>query len=282
MVREAGPSIQELRFAVGLPGFACPAPEPRAALLIVHGLAEHSERYHPHALQLAARGISCVGYDQRGHGATSGPRTHITRFQDYLDDVQGIARELRAREPRLPLYVWGHSMGAMVGAAAAASDLPIDGLIVSSNSLAIFSGWRNPLHPAWRSLARLLPRLRMPLGLDVTKISSDPAVQKAYGGDERIPGTASLQLLVEFASLCEHVRAQAQRIRVPCLVLHGELDEVAPPAAAPELFGALGASDKQLLVFPGQRHEVHNEAAPMRERFLTTVADWLLQRLALP
>lgn len=261
----------------GLPGFEVSAAAPRAVLLIVHGLAEHADRYRSHALELAARGISTHAFDQRGHGAMPGPRTHVESFQHFVDDLQRLAIELQARSAPLPFYVWGHSMGSMVLAAAAGS-LPIDGAIFSSCSLEVFRNGPNPLHPVFRFLARTVPRLRVPLFLDATKISSDVSVQRAYASDPRIPGTASLRLIVEFAAACEQVRAAAPRLQVPCLILHGEQDAIAPAAGGQQLFAALASSDKRLEIFPGQRHEVHNEASPARERFIDTLARWIQQR----
>ena len=262
----------------GLPGFEVRAPRAHAALLIVHGLAEYADRYRSHALHLAARGISTYAFDQRGHGAVPGPRTHVERFQHFIDDLQRLVAELHARTAPLPLYIWGHSMGSMV-LAAAAHTLPIHGAIFSSCSLEVFRDGPNPLHPVFRFLARTVPRLRVPLFLDATKISSDPAVQRAYGNDPRIPGTASLRLIVEFAGACEQVRAVAPHLQLPCLVLHGEQDAIAPAAGGQQFFDALGSSDKQLEIFAGQRHEVHNEAPPARERFLATLASWIEQRV---
>jgi acylglycerol lipase len=269
-----------IEFGAGLPGFEVRAAKPRAALLIVHGLAEHGERYRSHALALAARGISCVAYDQRGHGAAPGPRTHIGRFKHFSDDLHHVATELHARAPTLPLYVWGHSMGAMVLAAGIAT-LPIHGAIFASNSLEVFRSGLNPLHPIFQFLARRVPRMRVPMLLGASKISSDPAMQRAYADDPRIVGTASLRLIVEFAAACEQVRATAAQIQLPSLVLHGELDGVAPVAGAHQLFAALGSTDKQLQIFAGQRHEVHNEIAPERARFLDTLANWVLHRAAM-
>jgi alpha-beta hydrolase superfamily lysophospholipase len=270
-------SATTTKFA-GLPGFEMRAAAARAALLIVHGLAEHSERYRPHALELASRGISTFAFDQRGHGATPGPRTHIQRFLHFTDDLQHIVAELQSRQPALPLYVWGHSMGSMI-LAAVAHTLPIRGAVFSSCSLEVFRDGPDPLHPVFRLLSRVIPRVRVPLFLDVSKISSDPAVQRAYADDPRIPRTASLRLVVEFAKTCELVRAIAPGLQLPCLVLHGELDPIAPVGGSEQFFAALGSKDKQLEIFAGQRHEVHNEAPPMREQFLETLATWLLKRV---
>jgi alpha-beta hydrolase superfamily lysophospholipase len=262
----------------GLPGFEVRAVAPHTALLIVHGLAEYADRYRSHALDLAERGISTYAFDQRGHGAVPGPRTHVEHFQQFVDDLQRLVVEVQAREPSLPLYVWGHSMGSMVLAAAARA-LPIRGAIFSSCSLEVFRDGPNPLHPVFRFLARIVPRVRVPLFLDASKISSDPEVQRAYGNDPRIPGTASLRLVVEFAAACEQVRAAAPSLQLPCLVLHGELDAIAPVTGGQQFFDALGSTDKQLEIFAGQRHEVHNESSPARQRFLDTLATWIQQHV---
>jgi len=271
--------ITAVNFAAGLPGFTAAAQRPQAALLIVHGLAEYADRYAALALELAGRGISCFAFDQRGHGGAAGPRTHIARFQHYVADLQRVVAQVRERDPKLPLYLWGHSMGAIVVAAAAAT-LPIQGAIISSNSLEVFRRGLNPLHPVLRLLAHVVPRVRVPLGLDASKISSDEAVQRAYGSDPRIARSASLRLIVEFAAACELIRTSAGQIRLPCLVLHGELDAIAPAAGAQQLFDALGSTDKQLIIFSGQRHEVHNERSPVRARFVDTISEWVLARAA--
>ena len=261
----------------GLPGFAVRAARPRAALLIVHGLAEHADRYRSHALELAELGICCFAYDQRGHGAAPGPRAHVERFQHFIDDLTRIVAELCSNQPALPLFVWGHSMGSMVVAAAAPA-LPIRGAILSSCSLEAFRDRPNPLHPVFQFLERVVPRVPVPLSLDATKISSDVSVQRAYASDSRIPSMASLRLIVEFARACRELRTAAAQIQLPCLLLHGELDGIAPADGSRQLFALLGSSDKQLQIFAEQLHEVHNESPLARAKFLATLADWVLQR----
>src|SRR6188474_1833186 len=125
-------------------GFESLAAQPRAALLIVHGLAEYAGRYRDLAATLASRGISC-----------------------FVDDLNLEAASLARRSPELPLFVWGHSMGAIVtiGAVLTARHR-WRGVITSSNSLEVFRRGPNPLNPFFRLGARLLPHIRIPLGLD--------------------------------------------------------------------------------------------------------------------
>ncbi len=58
----------------------CPAAAPRATLVFVHGLAEHTGRLDHVFAALVPRGLSCLGFDLRGHGCSGGRRHHLPRF----------------------------------------------------------------------------------------------------------------------------------------------------------------------------------------------------------
>jgi alpha-beta hydrolase superfamily lysophospholipase len=263
------------------PGFATLAPEPRASLLIVHGLAEYAGRYLDLARTLSERGISCLAYDQIGHGDRPGARTDVEQFDAFVADLRAAALAVRARFPQQPLFVWGHSMGAIVAALAALEGPALcTGVIVTSNSLEIFRRGPNPLNPLISALAAIAPRTRIPLGLDARKISSDPSVQRAYASDPRIPPTASLRLIVQFARACERCRQLAARAAGPWLVVHGEADQIAPAVGARDLYDLLGTADKKLVIYPGLRHEVHNEERTARAAFIDLLTEWVLARAA--
>ena len=268
-----------MRVESGTSGFQCLATRPRAELLIVHGLAEYADRYRELAGTLADRGISCFAYDQRGHGSRPGTRTHVERFDDFVDDLNLEAESLRRRSPGLPLFVWGHSMGSIVAIGAVLTARHRwRGAITSSNSLEVFRRGPNPLNPLFRLAARVLPRIRVPLGLDARKISTDEAVQRAYADDPLIPSTASLRLIVEFAAACERCRGKASQLTLPWLVVHGEADAIAPVQGSRVLFDALQSQDKQLVIYPGLRHEVQNERPAERAKFIDLLSGWILQR----
>jgi alpha-beta hydrolase superfamily lysophospholipase len=264
---------------IQLSGFSCLASQPRAALIIVHGLAEYAGRYRQIAATLADRGISCFAYDQRGHGGRPGTRTHVDRFDDFVDDLNLEAASLARRSPDLPMFVWGHSMGSIVtiGAVLTARHR-WRGAITTSNSLEVFRRGPNPLNPFFRFGSRVLPHIRVPLGLDARKISTDEAVQQAYANDPLIPPTASLRLIVEFAAACERCRRSASQLTLPWLVVHGEADAIAPVRGSRVLFDALRSQDKQLMIYPELRHEVHNERPAERAKFIDLLSGWILAR----
>jgi alpha-beta hydrolase superfamily lysophospholipase len=262
------------------PGFACLATDARASLVIVHGLAEYADRYLDIARILSERGISCFAYDQIGHGDRGGVRTHVDRFDAFVADLEVVTQAVREHRPDAPIFLWGHSLGAIVATLGALNaSRAYAGVATTSNSLEVFRRSPNPLNPLFRTASSMAPRLRIPLGLDARKISSDESVQRAYANDSRIPKTASLRLIVEFAQACERCREGAARLTSPWLVVHGEADAIAPFHGSQVLFDRLGSMDKKLVIYPGLRHEVHNEQPAARAAFLNLLAEWVLARV---
>src|SRR5262245_6385417 len=72
----------------------------RGTVLIVHGLGEHIGRYDHVATRLNSWGWHVVGHDQRGHGASGGPRGDIPNPERLLQDLALVIDELRA-DPQL-------------------------------------------------------------------------------------------------------------------------------------------------------------------------------------
>ena len=116
------------------------APEhPKAALVLVHGMAEHAKRYLPLMRYLSEEGFACVISDLPGHGSAAagpdelgylGPKGDKVLVQDTLEAV----RFARAQYPGLKLFLLGHSMGSLiVRCLIKQHDNEIDGLIVSGS-----------------------------------------------------------------------------------------------------------------------------------------------------
>lgn len=117
------------------------APEqPRAAMLIVHGMAEYKERYEKTAEDLAGAGIACYCYDQLGHGQTRKDESENGFFGEtdgvkhILDDVHGMVGFVRSRHPGLKLVLLGHSMGSFIVRYYTTEFADIDVLVVSGTS----------------------------------------------------------------------------------------------------------------------------------------------------
>src|SRR5712692_10045067 len=89
------------------------AAAPRAAILALHGWADHAGRWRDVGERLCAAGYSTYVLDLRGHGRSGGRRGHLSRFSQLLGDLQAFRRAVRQRCDR-PQLLFGHSFGALV------------------------------------------------------------------------------------------------------------------------------------------------------------------------
>jgi alpha-beta hydrolase superfamily lysophospholipase len=261
------------------PGFEVLPAAPKAGLIVVHGIAEHAERYRHVAEALASRGIACFAYDQRGHGRFPGVRTHVADFAQFAADLESVGESIRARFASLPLFVWGHSMGSIVVALAAVNGLPwARGVITTGCALDALPKLEGLTGGALRLAAALAPRVRISLGIDATALMQVEEFQREHMNDPLVPRTASLKLLYGFALACRRCRAEAPKITLPWLAVHGEGDKVCPVSGSQVLLAALGSRDKQLVTYPGLLHEVHNEDERSRAELFELMTRWMLER----
>jgi len=93
---------------------------PVGVVHINHGLAEHAGRYARFAEHLSAAGFIVYAQDHRGHGATTAPDSAQGVFAQedgwntVLADIKHVNAHIREKHPKLPLIMFGHSMGAML------------------------------------------------------------------------------------------------------------------------------------------------------------------------
>src|ERR1700735_4706109 len=239
------------------PGFETVPPEAGAGLIIVHGIAEHGARYRHAADALAARNIASFVYDQRGHGESPGTRTHIGDFAEFAADLKLIGESVQQRFAELPLFVWGHSMGSVVVLLAAPDLVWPRGFITTGCALDAMPKLDGLAGAVLRMASALAPRLRISLGIDATVLMQDPEEQRRHMSDPLVPRTASLRLLYGFAAACRTGRANAPKITLPWLAVHGEADRVCPVSGSRTLIETLGSPPRPLGAFPKLITAVH-------------------------
>jgi alpha-beta hydrolase superfamily lysophospholipase len=261
------------------PGYEVTPVGAEAGLIIVHGIAEHGGRYRHVTEALARHHIACFVYDQRGHGASLGPRTHLADFAQFSKDLDGVGAAIQQRFPGLPLFVWGHSMGSVVVNLAALETLDwACGIITSGCALDAMPKLSGALGLIMGVASAVVPRLRIGLGIDATLLTQVPETQRQHMSDPLVPRTASLRLLYGFAQACKSCHTNLARINKPWLAIHGEADTVCPVSGSKTLIAGLASADKRLVTYPKLLHEVHNEDEPSRAALFELMSQWILQR----
>ena len=206
---------------------------PKATVIIVHGAGEHIGRYDEFIRILVSDGNMYYGYDQRGHGRSEGARGHIGRFQQYVGDL-GTVVELANSSQDTPVFLFGHSMGALVSTIyCGCHQGKIEGLILSGFPNRIR---RSPFSLRMaRAIARVAPRLQFSNGIRPTDLTKDTSEQMLYESDELIHNTVTAQWVSEFDGACSKALDLASRIRLPCLAIHGGADPLADPKGTGEI-----------------------------------------------
>jgi alpha-beta hydrolase superfamily lysophospholipase len=245
-----------------------------ATLVFIHGLAEHTGRYRHIVAEFTGRGYSCFVMDLRGHGRSGGKRVFVNRFSEYVEDTDRAVQWVKNAQPDVPVFVVGHSMGGLIAATYALTHADrIAGVVLSSPAF----GAAVPI-PAWKNLlgkvaSRVHPALAVPTGISSRWISRDPAVVTAYDNDPLVTKKATARWYTEFLDAQEQLFAQAQRFKIPYLMLVASADKIVDPAAMQRFHGMSGSEDKAMEVYPELYHEVFNE--PEKDAVFADVANWL-------
>ena len=241
--------------------------DPRAAVLLVHGMAEHSGRYEHVGEQFAAAGFDTLAFDLRGHGETQGTRGHVTSFSEFLDDVEELLAERRTLG--VPVVLVGHSLGGLIATTYAVSDRPDpDLLVLSAPALAAeMPGWQRA---AASVLGSVLPTLAIPNDFDGELLSRDEAVGEAYRDDPLRVRKATARFGKEVFTTMPATTARVAEITVPTYVLHGSADRLIPPSASAG-FDTVASATR--VVHEGLRHECLNE--PERDEVIAGLVGWL-------
>jgi acylglycerol lipase len=232
-----------------------------ATLLIVHGLGEHVGRYDHVARQMAAAGIEVHGFDLRGFGASGGPRAYVPRWSLLHDDLEARLAAVRAESPGLPLILYGHSLGGLIVLGYALAEGPRalpDALVLTSPGLdSTVARWKQSVAPV---LGRIAPRLRIRNGFGAGALSRDLAVDERLTADPLALRSSTARLGA--AGFAEQARvrgllADGTPIPLPTYVIHGNDDPIVPVGASAPLVD--GRPNVTRRVYPGLRHETHNE-----------------------
>ncbi len=269
-----------------------PAGQPQGIVQLVHGMAEHKERYEDFMRFLAEHGYVSVLHDHRGHGKSVKEEADLGYMYNsggayLIDDIRQLNAQLHQEYPTLPVYMFGHSMGSLaVRAYLKRYDDTIDALIVCG------SPSKNPAAGAGRLLARLMMGIKgahyrspllqkMAFGKNCDGfieecseniwLCSDMDVVRAYDADPLCGYTFTLNGFENLFSLMQTVydkkhwtlRNKHLPIRFiagkedPCIISPDKFQEAAG------LLQTLGYTAVSARLFEGMRHEILNE--PLHE-----------------
>jgi alpha-beta hydrolase superfamily lysophospholipase len=254
-----------------------PPGNPRAVLVLVHGIGEHSGRYAHVADYLTRNSYALWASDLRGHGKSGGKRGHVDRFDDYLADISRLIRIAQEPAPASKTLLIGHSLGPLIALDYAEKHpSELAGLILSAPA------FREIVKvPVWkvliaRTLSPVVPTFTTRTGLDPNLLSHDKEVVRKYVEDPLVHGVATARWFTEYRQAQERVMRAADKLTLPCLIMQGGADGIVDPSMTTNFFKKVASHDKTLKVYEGFYHEILNE--PGKESVLADMGGWLSAR----
>jgi acylglycerol lipase len=250
------------------------AEQQKALILLVHGFAEHCQRYAEMIKWLNTLGYSVYCFDYRGHGRSAGKRGYIDHFDQYLDDLKTMRTLIETENPTDQYFILSHSNGGLITLNQVVQNQDrIKGLVFSSP----FFGFEIKVSMIkamlGKGLSRLVPTMQLPTDLDPKTVSHDPKVIEGYKTDPLIFKIATARWFTETIkahAMCENA---VKQLKVPVLFQLAGDDRIASTKESQRLFEFVGAEDRQIEVYDGLFHEIWFELE--KERVYEQLKKWL-------
>lgn len=260
---------------------------PKAVLQLSHGVCGRKERYLSFMEFMARNGVACVAGDHRGHGDSVRSKEDLGYMYQggyiaLVDDMRMITDWIHSTYPDVPVFLLGHSMGAMAARVYAKyDDSDIDGLVLCGS-------------PSWDGtsrFARFVTALMCLAGLGHVRmtrshhlasdkynrkfaaegyqawICSDPEVRESFANDDKcnfvLTANGSYNMM---CLMGETYNDDKWSVSNPCLPIYFISGEDDPTMLTEDDFHNSiqhmcdkGYSNVSSALYTGMRHEVLNE-----------------------
>ncbi|MCA1951193.1 MAG: alpha/beta hydrolase [Treponema sp.] len=292
-----------------------PEAAPKAVVQVVHGMAEHSQRYGRLAEALCKAGYEVWADDHRGHGQTAqggknapesggllGHCADKDGFNKVVADLKMISAFIKQERPNLPLFLFGHSWGSFLAQAyIERSEHNLAGCILSGTR-----GPGGPEVPVGAALASLIAFIRgcrkfSPLVYNLADgpynkafkpnrtnfdwLSRDEREVDAYVADPLCGFPCSVAFYRDLARGLQSIHRKEALDRIPknlpLFIFAGSADPVGDMGKSPtklvEAYKQQGIKDLEFILYPEGRHEMLNEIN--REEVIQNLLAWINRHL---
>lgn len=250
-----------------------PAVETKAAIVLIHGMGEHHGRYKQLVEFFNSTGYAVISMDLRGHGLSQGKPGHIDTYQQLMDDTDLLVKKAHELFNGLPLIMYGHSLGGNIAANYVLRKQPLlKGLIVTAP---YFKLAFDP--PAWKVglskiMAKILPALTLPTGLELAALSREQSVVDAYKNDPLVHDKISAAFFLNVHTAATYPMEHAEELKIKTLAMHGLADRITSYKGT----AAFARNNPQLVelkLWEGLYHEIHNEKE--KQQVFDHIRGWL-------
>ncbi len=252
-------------------------------VILTHGFSEHSANYARLIQDFLDAQLAVAALDLRGHGLSEGSRGHTDTPDAYAEDVERfIELVLPKLTPNRPLYLWGHSLGAMITLQLVLrKKMPVKPSAIAVTSAFVgfpeLFGIQKMMAGLAPMIDKLLPTLPIAHGVMPQNLTHDAEYLAMRALDPLIGRVATPRWLISCKKSIHELQARSQEFAdlTPTLfLLAGEELITNANEARRFAFSAYAQLKHKVIEFPGCRHELEKEPAA-RARVVSESIAWL-------
>lgn len=247
-------------------------------LLAIHGGLAHAGDYVTPALYFKQHGYATVAFDLCGH--ENARRVDIPDFGIFVEEVELFLHWVKQHFHGAPVFIMGHSMGALIatrfGLERLERDPLVQGFVLSSPYYVNAIKVPALLEKLSGVLAALAPTMKVPMASLTDVLTHDPAITARHHRDEA-DGVRATECTVRFGVALQGAqKGLAEKMptwRWPLYVVVAGDDKLADPKATLDLLAMVDPKLLECHVQHQNYHENFNEVN--REEIFADILRWM-------
>lgn len=285
-----------------------PEGQVKGVVQIVHGMNEHLGRHRVLAEFLCSKGFAVYGMDLRGHGSTArkGIKGHFaddSGFEKVIDDICALTKIIKTDYPGKKLFIYGHSMGSfLVRNYLFTSCSEYNGVLLSGTGgltkykklldrifvffLKLFVNPDTKLPFLYKEGMDEFNRSFEPRRTDYDWLSTDPKVADEFLEDSMCNKINTRAFYCDLVKMMVEMEKSSNIAKIPkympIFLFSGNQDPVGLNGVkvdeAYEAYKKAGLKDVNKRIYPGLRHELHNEPS-VKDQLFKDILAWIEKRL---
>lgn len=248
----------------------------KAAILCIHGLGLENRAFTPFGREMSSRGYSVYALDVRGFGSwQTAQGQEDVQFSESIKDIGSMVNLIKQREPGIPVFVLGESMGGAIAlrGAAAYSD-QIAGVISSVPSAEIFQQRRMTMTVAFHLLQGGSNKPFRVGDIVTDQATKNVDLAERWRTDMKAKMDMTPKELIKFAVFMRTTKGECEKIKTPVFMIQGLKDRLVKPEGTFQLFDAVQFVDKNLLILGTSEHLIFETFTPSK-LLLDALTTWI-------
>ncbi len=258
-------------------------PNPRMAMLLIHGFGLHKGTYENFAKEMAKDGVAVYAIDVRGFGSWVAKGQNKIDFDGTMKDIGLSLSEMKKIHKGLPIIVLGESMGGAIALKTAATYPDLVNGVISSVPAGDRYDSKNSEIGVLKHL--VLHGFNFNSKVDVGNSVVASATKKeelraAWLNDPLARTKVTPAELIDFKNYMNRSFEIAPKVKnCPVLFIQGTNDKLVRPAGTWKLFNSIGSANRRIVLSKTAEHLIFEESQ-FSNQDLGFVKKWINDNVA--